>query len=181
MHPCDGQIGPLERMKRPQLSHEADMKRTFAILVLACVSLTGCRSGGRKELLTRDLRLQEDRIYELEDMLDQMECQLESCRRENETLKKEQGGGGTSGLAARRVLSRRRSSICLRGSPDLANPCRAGPAHERATSSRQRGWSRRRSSWDRASKELLSWSACRPVVLRGWTAASYRTRSQSRS
>src|SRR5262245_23395028 len=57
------------------------MKRSVATLVLLCGLLLGCQSTGRKDLMTRDLRLQEDRIYELEDMVEQLECELESCRR----------------------------------------------------------------------------------------------------
>jgi outer membrane murein-binding lipoprotein Lpp len=76
------------------------MKRSLAILVLACAALAGCRSAGRKDLLTRDLRLEEDRIYELEDMLDQTESELESAQRENEALRKQLGGGTTSSAAS---------------------------------------------------------------------------------
>ena len=45
------------------------MDRQFtAILVLLLIS--GCRSGGNMELIERELRLQEDRIYQLEDALE---------------------------------------------------------------------------------------------------------------
>jgi hypothetical protein len=43
-------------------------------------------------LLERELRCQEDHIYELEAALDQCEAELESVRRENQTLKKDGGG-----------------------------------------------------------------------------------------
>jgi outer membrane murein-binding lipoprotein Lpp len=62
-------------------------------LAVAGLLLAGCRSGGNNELVERELRWQEDQIYELEDALDSCESQLESAQRENAALKKELGGG----------------------------------------------------------------------------------------
>lgn len=61
----------------------------------------GCGNRVRYELLERDLRWQEDDLYDLEDQLDEVCYQLESCRRENDTLRDEnsrlrQDGGGRS-------------------------------------------------------------------------------------
>ncbi|HTU25201.1 MAG TPA: hypothetical protein VMF30_07380 [Pirellulales bacterium] len=72
------------------------MKTRRILLLAVCgLYLAGCRSGkNNQELLERDLRCQEDQIYELEAALDQCEAELESVRRENQTLKR---GGATGG------------------------------------------------------------------------------------
>ena len=64
-----------------------------AIVAICCAVAPGCKSNGNSELLERELRCQEDRIYKLEDELDEMCYALESSRRENESLKKELSGG----------------------------------------------------------------------------------------
>lgn len=43
--------------------------RHFISTLVACSLLAGCQSGGNTELMERELRLQEDRIYYLEDQL----------------------------------------------------------------------------------------------------------------
>jgi hypothetical protein len=82
------------------VSHEADMKTRRILLLAVCgLCLSGCKTGKRnQELLERELRCQEDQIYELESALDQCESELESARRENQTLKK---GGAASDLSPR--------------------------------------------------------------------------------
>src|SRR5580692_3172361 len=72
------------------------MKTRRILLLAVCgLCLAGCKTGKKnQELLERELRCQEDHIYELEDALDQCECELESVRRENQTLKKDGGGAG---------------------------------------------------------------------------------------
>ena len=64
-----------------------------AIFAMACVAAPGCKSHGNNELLERELRCQENRIYQLEDELDEMCYALESSRRENQSIKKEIAGG----------------------------------------------------------------------------------------
>lgn len=57
-------------------------------LVLLSV-LTGCHGkSGADDLVVRDLRLQEDRIYELENYINQYQAMLSSAQRENDTLRK---------------------------------------------------------------------------------------------
>lgn len=56
---------------------------------LACVACWGCQSGGNLDLVERELRIQEDRIYQLEDYIEEYQAMLESCRRENDALKNE--------------------------------------------------------------------------------------------
>jgi hypothetical protein len=56
-------------------------------LLLPLAWLTGCRNQAAQDLLERDLRYQEDRIYELEAKLE-MQCDLvEALRRENDALR----------------------------------------------------------------------------------------------
>jgi hypothetical protein len=76
------------------------MKTRRILLLAVCgLCLSGCKSGKRnQELLERELRCQEDQIYELEAALDQCESELESARRENQTLKRD-GAGSDRGPA----------------------------------------------------------------------------------
>jgi hypothetical protein len=70
-------------------------------VLLAGLLFAGCRSSGRdinQQLLERELRLQEDHIYALEDELDDFESQLESARYENEALKKQLATGDRGAL-----------------------------------------------------------------------------------
>ena len=65
-----------------------------ATAALMCIVAPGCKSdGGSQELLERELRCQEDRIFQLEDDLDDMCFALEASRRENQTIKLEKSGG----------------------------------------------------------------------------------------
>lgn len=73
----------------------------ITILSAACLLACGCQTGQqlRTELLERELRMQEDCIFELEYELETYEKRLEACRRENEALRREKGqpsGGGSS-------------------------------------------------------------------------------------
>ena len=62
------------------------MRTTVGLLACFVLLSAGCR-GGRNEIVERELRLQEDKIFQLEDMVDQCHAMLESSRRENEALK----------------------------------------------------------------------------------------------
>ena len=77
-----------------------------ALAAVLCFSAPGCKSNGNSELLERELRCQEDRIYHLEDELEEASYALEASRRENETLKKEITGGdkGAGGRFAPSVV-----------------------------------------------------------------------------
>jgi hypothetical protein len=88
---------------------EADMNRLWnnfgqmiRLAVVGCCApalllFAGCRSDGSRELLERELRLQEDRIFRLEDELDDKCRQLDSAHRENQSLKQELRGDGGAG------------------------------------------------------------------------------------
>lgn len=69
------------------------MFRRFALLWLACLTAAGCHArNGNRELLERELRLQEDRIYDLEDELAAANRRLEACQRELQ----DRGGAGAA-------------------------------------------------------------------------------------
>lgn len=53
--------------------------------------LTGCRSDPNIELLERDLRYLEDKVYSLQDVVEQKNSEINSVRRENETLRRRLG------------------------------------------------------------------------------------------
>src|SRR5262245_751030 len=65
----------------------------LAVAALLCCAAPGCNSDSNSELLERELRCQERRIYQLEDELDDMGYALEASRRENQALKTEMAGG----------------------------------------------------------------------------------------
>lgn len=60
----------------------------FVILLLGGLAATGCRSDPNVAIVERELRLQEDQIYQLQDCVDEQRAIVESCRRENSTLRK---------------------------------------------------------------------------------------------
>jgi hypothetical protein len=76
----------------------------FAAICLA-VLVAGCRANNSTVLLERDLRMQEDKIYQLQACLDDAQAAREATIRENEALKQELAGGdrgpGPSGPPAR--------------------------------------------------------------------------------
>ncbi|MFI4874114.1 MAG: hypothetical protein ACIALR_02185 [Blastopirellula sp. JB062] len=55
------------------------------------LALTGCRSDPNIELLERDLRYLEDKVYSLQDVVEAKESEIYSIRRENQTLRKRLG------------------------------------------------------------------------------------------
>ncbi len=69
------------------------MRLALAASLLLAV-LAGCRSRGEIDILERELRLQEDKIYELEDQLQGTQSQLEAAQRENDTLRAQTEPGG---------------------------------------------------------------------------------------
>ena len=79
--------------------------------LVAIASLTGCKSDLNQQLLERELRYQEDQIYNLQDELQLASTKLERAAGENASLKKQLGVGDDA--AASR--------------PGLGRPRRAGP------------------------------------------------------
>ncbi len=65
----------------------------FVVAVLGCM-LVGCQSHTlNSQLLERELRLQEDQIYRLQDVLDEKCARLEYVAQENASLKRQLGYG----------------------------------------------------------------------------------------
>jgi hypothetical protein len=60
---------------------------------LLATAVCGCRSGGM-EMAEQELRTQEDRIYQLQEYIEKYQAMLASCRRENESLRRELGMQG---------------------------------------------------------------------------------------
>lgn len=73
----------------------------WLIMALAALVASGCRTPHGLEELERELRYQEDIIYELQDYIGTYKSHLNDCRKENERLRREAGddggGRGTSG------------------------------------------------------------------------------------
>lgn len=65
------------------------MKRSWATWFVVggvCLTLPACRPDYDKKLLERDLRLQEDKIYDLQDEVEQLRKQLAVVRQQNSSL-----------------------------------------------------------------------------------------------
>ncbi len=71
-----------------------DSYRWF-LAVLAGLCIVGCRSGVNSDVLERELRLQEDRIFALEDKIDEYRAVLDLCRADNQRLRRRESGGQT--------------------------------------------------------------------------------------
>ena len=100
-----------------------------ALALTACAAAPGCKSNGDSELLERELRCQEDRIYQLEDELDELGYSLESARRENQSLKKELVGGD-KGAGGQFAPSGAPPSISVPDVPDVEAPTLESPRIE---------------------------------------------------
>jgi outer membrane murein-binding lipoprotein Lpp len=64
------------------------MSPRYIWIALAGLLLVGCKSDPAMDLLQSELRVLEDHVYELEDLNKQKQAELESARRENNTLRK---------------------------------------------------------------------------------------------
>jgi hypothetical protein len=72
----------------------------WSVVALACLAAAACRSDPNIPYLERDLRLQEDKIYQLKALREDDEAVLDSCRRENATLRKRLAEAEESGSGA---------------------------------------------------------------------------------
>jgi hypothetical protein len=104
--------------------------RTLPSLTIAlAIIVAGCRVDNATVLLERDLRMQEDKIYQLQACLDDAQAAREATIRENESLKQELAGGdrgaGPSGPPASRPGELQAPSVELPGAdtpPDTRKP-----------------------------------------------------------
>ena len=94
-----------------------------AFLLGAALLAGGCRSSGRQELLERDLRHQEDRIYQLETHLNECQQWLEAMQAENEDLRDQV----EKGTPAPKASSRRGNGAASSVAPADRVPPYAGP------------------------------------------------------
>ncbi len=65
----------------------------FALAPLACLAVAGCRTNPNITLLERELRLQEDKIYALQECVEDHQAELQTARRENAALRERLGTG----------------------------------------------------------------------------------------
>jgi hypothetical protein len=91
----------------------------MAILAFSCVAAAGCKSDLSQQLLERELRYQEDQIYQLQDELQAKCAHLDSVTSENASLRKQLG------VAPGDSLGRSRG-----GAPRPAAPMAVPPALE---------------------------------------------------
>lgn len=87
----------------------------------------GCQSHLNSQLLERELRLQEDQIYRLQDVLDEKCARLESVVQENASLKRQLGYGGGEPTPSRGPASSPRRSS---GGPSGGAPAFVPPSIE---------------------------------------------------
>ncbi|MFM8578225.1 MAG: hypothetical protein ACKOCN_05430 [Planctomycetaceae bacterium] len=102
---------------RVGMHHSKCFWRSFTVCpLLATLLVAGCRSDINQQLLERELRLQEDQIYRLQDELHQKCARLDREIVENSSLRRQLGmpEGTTNGQPARRL-------------PARAAPASAGP------------------------------------------------------
>jgi hypothetical protein len=106
------------------------LKNTCAAYSLACliVALTGCKSDFNQQLLERELRLQEDQIYQLQDELSDKRVRLDMVAAENQSLKKQLGVADAPPVA--RSRSQPTPAGPPRGVTSVAPPALAPPTIE---------------------------------------------------
>lgn len=90
---------------RRRLVHSLLVRRLSLTMMLAVLMAAGgCQSHLNQQLLERELRLQEDQIYRLQDVLDEKISRLEHIVQENASLRKQLGYGDretTRGVTSR--------------------------------------------------------------------------------
>jgi len=96
----------------------------IAILLMAVSAATGCRVDPAVVLLERENRLQEDRIFELEGMIEDYEFELASLRRENDGLTESQRGHSDGEASPPRIDSppEKPGTLDVQGPPLIEAP-----------------------------------------------------------
>lgn len=64
----------------------------WLFVALAGFALVGCHGGVETDVLERELRLQEDRIFALQDKIDEYRAMLDSCQRDHPPRRRELDG-----------------------------------------------------------------------------------------
>ncbi|QDU91177.1 hypothetical protein Pla175_45970 [Pirellulimonas nuda] len=106
-------------------------------LALCCVAaVAGCagRGAAERDLYQRELRLQEDEIYRLEDCIEEYQCLVRRYRTENESLKSYAGtpGGSTPSVEKLDSEPQQRSLLDDRPSPGGQGPNSRPPQRTKA-------------------------------------------------
>ncbi|MGA0039095.1 MAG: hypothetical protein ACO3NZ_04555 [Pirellulales bacterium] len=106
--------------------------RATALAIVVFGSLfVGCQSHHlNSQLLERELRLQEDQIYRLQDVLDEKCARLEYVVQENASLKRQLGYGGSEPVKARTSPSSSSSGTASRGGGRSDSPSFVPPTIE---------------------------------------------------
>lgn len=89
---------------------DASEKVSAVWLIGVVVCLAGCRSDLGQQLLERELRYQEDQIYQLQDELQEKCARLEQASGENASLRRQLGLGPSDQVAPRTGPARPRAS-----------------------------------------------------------------------
>jgi hypothetical protein len=101
----------------------------WAGLVGALLFMSGCQSGAQSDLVARELRMQEDKIYEQQDFLAQYQQLICKYRAENNTLKRMLADQAAPAAPLRRTTpSGEPASAGGRPTPSEAPPAPTAPA-----------------------------------------------------
>lgn len=101
------------------------------MLLLATALVAGCKSDLNQQLLERELRYQEDQIYQLQDELQEKCARLERSAQENVSLRRQLGVGDDPAAAPRQNPVRPRPATAV---PGLVPPAIEAPALPRSGS-----------------------------------------------
>lgn len=99
------------------MTRSNDSRNRLAAIAAALVFVAGCRSDINQQLLERELRLQEDQIYQLQDELHFKASRLDRIAVENASLKKQLGIVDPDASLPKQVLP----------PPGVAEPAKAKP------------------------------------------------------
>ena len=98
----------------------------LAAALLLGILATGCRTNLSRDLLEQELRMQEDKIYELQGLVEEYQQQLDSCQRENQSLLREHATPASSrSNKSRRQHRDERDALAM---PEVEVPGESHPA-----------------------------------------------------
>jgi len=103
------------------------------IVAVACVASAGCKSDLSQQLLERELRYQEDQIYQLQDELQDKCARLDMLSGENASLRKQLGVSPGDSLGRSRPAAPRPASAPVAVPPAIQIPEAIRPPSPAAT------------------------------------------------
>lgn len=95
--------------------------------LLLLIAPLGCRSQGELDLAERDMRLQENRIYKLQEYVQQYQQMLEDCHAENEALRKQIAASGRTPVAPSSPKPRTLRELLNNDNKPALEPAPVGP------------------------------------------------------